>query len=65
MDELILHTISNVGVPAAVCFYSLFYLNRSMQKLTDAIEKLSNKVDKIDKLELKVEKLENIISKLV
>ena len=65
MEDIIIKIFSDIGVPAAVCFYTLIVINRSMLKLTDAINKLGDKVDKIDKLELKVELLEKAIQKLL
>lgn len=42
MEETVLtHLFSNVGVPAAICFYTLFSVNKNIEKLIDAINKLS------------------------
>ena len=42
--------LGNIGVPAAVCFYTLFRVNQTLRDLTDAINKLSNDFDRrIDK----------------
>lgn len=39
MEDLIVHTLSNVGVPAAICFYTLFQVNKNLEKLTDAFNR--------------------------
>ena len=59
MEETALtHILSNVGVPAAICFYTLFRVNQTLQKLTDAINKLTNDMDKrIDKVEMQIRDL--------
>lgn len=44
MDEVLMHALSNVGVPAALCFYTLFEVNRNVKKLTDSIDKLDNDI---------------------
>ena len=46
MDDLILHSLSNVGFPAAVCFYTLYGVNRTLKELTAAINKLSSDFDR-------------------
>ena len=57
MEDIVLHVVSNIGVPAGICFYTLIFINKSMQKLTDAINKLGDKVDKIDILEREIRDL--------
>lgn len=59
MEETALsHILSNVGVPAAICFYTLFRVNQTLQNLTDAINKLTNEMDKrIDKVESQIRDL--------
>ena len=40
MDETILvHILSNVGIPAALCFYTLFSVSKNLEKLTEAVKK--------------------------
>ena len=75
MDEVIIHTLSNIGVPAAICFYTLYGVNKTLKELADAINKLTNDVDKreaeqsqeISKLKDKVHelsfKVENLLRK--
>lgn len=49
MEETVLtHLFSNVGLPAAICFYTLFSVNQNIAKLTDAINKLSADIGKFD-----------------
>ena len=44
MDEsqILLQLFSNVGIPAAICFYTLFHVKNSLDKLTDAIGALKD-----------------------
>lgn len=57
-EEILLKMLGNVGVPAAVCFYTLFRVNQTLKDLTDAINKLTNDVDRrLDKLEVKTAEL--------
>lgn len=37
-EELIVKTLANIGVPAALCFYTLFTVNKNVEKLTDAVK---------------------------
>ena len=76
MEEFIARVVSNIGVPAALCFYTLFGINKTLQKqdvtlkeLAEAIKDLTVDVKKIEKLEgqvrelaYKVEKLQSEIS---
>lgn len=49
MEETVLtHLFSNVGVPAAICFYTLFSVNKNIEKLIDAINKLSADIGNFD-----------------
>lgn len=57
MEETVLNALGNLGVPAAVCFYTLFVVNKSLANLTVAINKLSEKVDKVDRLEREITEL--------
>lgn len=41
MEELIINAISNIGVPAAICFFLLVKVNRSLDELTKAVLDLS------------------------
>ena len=38
MEEMIVSHIGNVGVPAALCFYIIFTLNKSIIELKDALK---------------------------
>ncbi|MBO4779869.1 MAG: YvrJ family protein [Selenomonadaceae bacterium] len=57
MEETVLtHLLSNVGIPAAICFYTLFGVNKTLKELTAAINNLTVDVDKrISKLEDRVD----------
>lgn len=53
--------VGNIGVPAALCFYTLFEVNKSMKKLTEAVDTLTkNLVPRVEKLENKVYKEESL-----
>lgn len=69
MEETVLtHLFSNVGVPAAICFYTLFSVNQNIAKLTDAINKLSADIGKFDHrlstLEHVVEEIKRTVEEL-
>ena len=57
MEEFIAQIISNIGVPAAICFYTLFGVNKTLKELTDAINRMSADVKKINDLEREIEEL--------
>ena len=52
-EEFIVGTISNVGIPAALCFYVLFVLNKNVAKLTDASNTWCHLIEQ------RIERLEN------
>ncbi|MBQ3444247.1 MAG: hypothetical protein IJG33_13490 [Selenomonadaceae bacterium] len=52
-EEFIVGTISNVGIPAALCFYVLFVLNKNVAKLTDAFNTWCHLIEQ------RIEHLEN------
>lgn len=74
-EELLFKLLGNIGVPAAICFYTLYGVNKTLKELTGAINKLTNDVDKreseqsqeISKLKDKVYelsfKVENLLRK--
>ena len=41
MEEMIVSHIGNVGVPAVLCFYIIFTLNKSIIELKDALKDFS------------------------
>jgi len=43
-EEMIAHTIANIGVPTALCFYTLFKVNQTLEKLTEAVRSLENEM---------------------
>lgn len=68
-EEILLKLLGNIGVPAAVCFYTLFGVNKTLKELTEAINKMSSDVQEIkelknrtNELSCKVEKLQNELS---
>lgn len=64
-EELIFKLLGNIGVPAAICFYTLFGVNKTLKELTSAINLLSKDVErreteqsqKIERLALQVHEL--------
>lgn len=58
MEEIFLHALSNVGVPAALCFYTLFEVNKNVKRLADSIDRLD--VD----LKTRVSRLEDVVAEL-
>ena len=71
MEDFIARVISNIGVPAALCFYTLFGVNKTLQKqdvtlkeLADAIKDLTVDVKKIEKLECQTRELAYKVEKL-
>lgn len=58
MEQFFVQTIGNVGVPAALCFYTLFEVNKNVKKLTDSIDRLDNDVNR------RVSRLEEIVTDL-
>lgn len=57
-EELIVKTLANIGVPAALAFFVLFKVNQTLRDLVNAINKLTNDVDRrLEKLEDEVQRL--------
>ena len=56
-EELLLKVIGNIGVPAAICFYTLFGVNKTLKELTEAINRMAADIQKIDRLERQVDEL--------
>ncbi len=44
-EDAIFKLLSNVGVPTAVCFYTLFQVNKNLEKLTNAFDRWSDLID--------------------
>ena len=63
-EELLLKVIGNIGVPAAVCFYTLFGVNKTLKELTEAINRMANDVQKIDKMERQIEDLKLQVARM-
>ena len=45
-EEFIAHILSNVGIPAAICFYTLFGVNKTLKELTAAINKQTTEIER-------------------
>ena len=57
-EDFIFNSIANIGVPAVICLYTLFGVNKTLKELTSAIDRLSGDVDKrISKLEESVNEI--------
>lgn len=57
-EQFILHALGNVGVPAAICFYTLIHLKHSFDRLSNSLDNFSRTLSyRIDKLEHAVEEL--------
>lgn len=47
--------IGNVGVPAVICLYTLFEVNKNVKKLTDSVDRLTKSLEpRIEKIEQKL-----------
>lgn len=59
-ETMLVHLLSNVGVPAVLCFYTLFNVNKNLEKLTDALVRFEKFLDRrITDLENDVRALKN------
>lgn len=47
MEELLLKAVANIGVPAVLCLYVLFGVNKSLKDLTAAIREQTKVFDNI------------------
>lgn len=45
-EDVIVKLLGNVGVPTAVCFYTLFQVNKNLEKLTNAFDRWSDLIDR-------------------
>lgn len=51
-EEIFLKMLGNIGVPAAVCFYTLFEVNKNVKRLADSINQyIAQHDNRIEKLE--------------
>lgn len=64
MEEFITHIISNAGIPAAVCFYTLFGVNKTLEKQNSTLEQLTSAINKLTLDVKKIETLENQVHEL-
>ena len=46
--EFVSHVFANIGVPAALCFYTLFEVNKNIKRLTDAVDKLERRIERLE-----------------
>lgn len=64
-EEFIANLLSSIGIPAALCFYTLFGVNRTLKELTDAINKLTTDVDRrLDRQEDETRRLQSTVAEL-
>jgi len=56
MEQFAMQTIGNIGVPAALCFYTLFEVNKNVKRLSDSIDRLDDNINR------RVARLEEIVS---
>lgn len=71
-EEFLLNLLRDIGLPGAVCLYTLFGVNKTLQKqdttfegLTDAINKLSSDIDKrLDRQEAETRYLKSSVDEL-
>ena len=47
-EELIAKMLANVGVPTAVCFYTLFEVNKNIKRLTEAVDRLEKRIERLE-----------------
>lgn len=45
-EEILLNMLGNIGVPAAVCFYTLFQVNKNLEKLTNSFDRWGDLIDR-------------------
>ena len=45
-EEFFVNILSNVGIPAAICFYTLFGVNRTLKDLTAAINRQTLEIER-------------------
>ena len=71
-EDFLLTALRDVGLPGAVCLYTLFGVNKTLQKqdmtltyLTEAINRLTSDVDKrLDKQEDETRRLKSAVDEL-
>ena len=64
-EEFIANLLSSIGIPAALCFYTLFGVNKTLKELTEAINKLTTDVDRrLDKQEDETRRLQSTVAEL-
>ena len=64
VEDIIVKYIGNVGVPALLCFYCMFNVNKSLQKLTDAITELKGNSEILTRLDTNDREFSKAIEKI-
>lgn len=47
-EEFLIHMFSNIGIPTALCFYTLFEVNKNVKRLTDAVDRLERRIERLE-----------------
>ncbi len=64
-EDMVLKLIGNIGVPAVICLYTLYGVNKTLKELTGAINKLTTDVDKrVDEQSRVIETLKDQVREL-
>ena len=63
-EQFLASLVSDIGIPAIICLYTLFGVNKTLKDLTDAIKDLTVDVKKIEKLESQTRELAYKVEKL-
>ena len=45
-EDMIIRLIGNIGVPAVVCLYTLYGVNKTLKELSDAINKQTLEIER-------------------
>lgn len=45
-NDFWLNLLGNVSLPSALCFYTLFEVNKNVKRLSDSIDRLSNEIER-------------------
>ena len=57
MEEMLLRTVTDFGVPTMVCFFLLFKGTKAMDALTASINELIRSNERVERSVLKLEQL--------
>lgn len=47
-EEFLINLFSNIGIPTALCFYTLFEVNKNVKRLTDAVDRLERRIERLE-----------------